>query len=168
MSAVPMSEDAIREFEHLLGEKAVPNGGMTLEWVDGYFSALIVGPATVSPARQLSRIWGVAMAEADEAGATAMLEATVAFWNHIVWRVAQPLPDEDAEPDPADMQVMPLLQTPAFDEDADQFPDSVRDFRWARCGPTASWPGSGRRARGGTAGARSTNRCGKAWTKWHG
>jgi len=102
----PMSEDDIERLETLLWERAVPNGGMPLEMLDGYFSALACGPDLVLPSEYNRLIWGdppPVWESIDEASESFYL--VQGYWNHIVDRIAR---DPDAEPD----AVAPAIMMP--------------------------------------------------------
>lgn len=135
-----MSEDALDTLETLLDEHAVPHGGMSLEMLDGYLSALVVGPRSVAPSLYMAPIWGEAPPADNVQVEAARFELVIGLWNHIAWRVAQPEPeagDDDSDaPDP----LMPLMQFPdvevAAGTDDDSIPEELRDFpagaEWAQ------------------------------------
>lgn len=115
----PMADAALERLETLLLEQVVPHGGMTLEMLDGYFSALVVGPEPVMPSESLPLVWGEAQAD-DLEQAQARTELAMQLWNHIAWRVAQP-PEDDAEADAGvRAEVMPLLLMPETESEEDE------------------------------------------------
>ena len=125
MNLQPMSEDAIDELEQLLETRAVPHGGMSLEMLDGYLSALVVGPRLVMPSHYLPKVWGDAPAWDSMAEASQGMSHVLALQNHIVWRVAQPLPEEGDEDV---MYLMPLLQLPEPVDGEDALSDAAQGF----------------------------------------
>ncbi|MDC7806225.1 YecA family protein [Luteimonas sp BLCC-B24] len=109
-----MSEPDLDALETLLETTAAPHGGMSLEMLDGYLSALVVGPTLVSPGQYMEAIWGDGPPPGDADEAQRRMALVVALWNHIAWRVAQPVPDEapdDGDPNAHD-PLMPLVQFP--------------------------------------------------------
>lgn len=135
-----MSENALDTLETLLDEHAVPHGGMSLEMLDGYLSALVVGPRPVAPAVYMAAIWGEAPPPVDPQVAAARFELVIGLWNHIAWRVAQPEPDASEADSDAPDPLMPFMQFPDVDvaesADDDSIPDELRDFpagaEWAQ------------------------------------
>ena len=106
-----LSEADVERLEALLWERAVPNGGMPLEMLDGYFCALACSPELVMPSEYNRAIWGdpppvwESVSEASDA-----FYLVQGYWNHIVERIALD-PDEDPEAvAPAIMMPEPLLE----------------------------------------------------------
>ena len=134
----PIDEQDLLALEALAEEWSDgDDGGMPLEALDGFFSALIVGPGTtvamgeyLETATGAGRMWG------SEEAARRALELLMRFWNHIVWRVAQPLPDEDDESEQAmehGFALLPLIGLPVAEEEhevdpADPLQGVPRDF----------------------------------------
>jgi uncharacterized protein len=117
----PMADEALERLETLLLEQVVPHGGMTLEMLDGYFSALAVGPEPVTPGEFLPLVWGEAQAE-DPDHAQVRTDLLMQLWNHILWRVGQP-PEEDAEEGQGSgvrAELMPLLLMPETEDEEDE------------------------------------------------
>ena len=119
----PMSEAEMDQLAGFLDEHAVPHGGMSLEMLDGFFSSLVVGPELVMPSEYLPEIWGEAPEWEDLAQAQQALTAVMRLWNHIVWRVQQPI-EEGLGADEQAMLVPPfglpeLPEGATRDEDAE-------------------------------------------------
>jgi uncharacterized protein len=113
-----MADAALERLETLLLEQVVPHGGMTLEMLDGYLSALAVGPEPVMPSEYLPLVWGEATAE-DPDHAQVRTALVMQFWNHILWRVGQS-PENDAEDSEGAgvrAELMPLLLMPETEDD---------------------------------------------------
>lgn len=133
-----MSEQALDALETLLETDAAPHGGMSLEMLDGYLSALVVGPFAATPEQYMPAIWGEAPPPADAEAIRTRETLVAALWDHILWRVAQALPDaddaddDDHSPDP----LMPLVQFPATDGTGEPDTDALVDFpagaEWAQ------------------------------------
>jgi len=106
----------------LLHHNAAP-----LEWVDGYFSALVVRPATVAPSEYLPALWEngeLPVWESDDE-ASASLTLLMDYWNHITWRVSQPVPDTETQPDASlGSALLPYFSLPEIDDDA--FPKAMQ------------------------------------------
>ena len=118
----PMSEDELDQLAEFLEEHAVVHGGMSLEVLDGFFSALVVGPELVMPSEYLPEIRGEAPEWKDLAQAEQMLTAVIRLWNHIVWRVQQPIVEDlDAE---EQSLLMPPFGLPGLPEAANQDEES--------------------------------------------
>lgn len=134
----PMSEAEMDQLAELLAERAMPHGGMSLEMLDGFFSALIVGPELVMPSEYLPEIWGDAPVLEDLVQAQQALAVVMRLWNHIAWRVQQPIV-EDLDADEQAVLVPPfglpeLPQGPSGDEEADDYDplaDVPGDFPFA-------------------------------------
>lgn len=109
-----MTEAQMDALEQLLAEHAVPHEGMSLEMLDGFLSSLVVGPEPVTPGEYLSQVWGNAPGRDAPEQAQQGTAGVMQLWDHIAWRVRQPI-DEDADPD-AQAVLMPPLALPGFDE----------------------------------------------------
>jgi uncharacterized protein len=100
----PLTEDDVQRLKRLLDTHAVPGEGMSLEMLDGLFSALIAGPAEVDPARFLPLVEGQgAWPEADRAQCR---ELAARLWSHIERRL-------EIDPEGEDTSFMPLFSVPA-------------------------------------------------------
>lgn len=112
-----MPTDDLERLEAILWQHAVPRGGMPLEMLDGFFSALVCGPEMVMPSEYHTLVWGEGEGEpawetpAEAVEAFGLLQS---YWNHIVDRVGR---DPDADPEAVAASIMmpePLLAI--FDE----------------------------------------------------
>jgi len=63
---VPLSDEEIEELDQFLLSDALSDEGMTLDSLDGYLTAIVVGPTTVMPSRWLPRIGGPEKDDAPE------------------------------------------------------------------------------------------------------
>lgn len=117
MHAQPISDDELDTLSRLLHAlDAAP-----LEWVDGYFSALIVGPVLVPMGEYLPAIWGEhGMPEGlDETQVGEAMRLLLRLWEHIVWRIDQPIPEADNDDGAmAGFELLPFFALPAVDDDA--------------------------------------------------
>lgn len=96
----------IDRLQTLLMERAVPNGGMNLEMLDGLLCGLLVGPSEVPASEYMPLIWGKdpAWASADEAReAEQLVQRLLRF---IESRIA-------IDPDKEEGSFMPLVSMPA-------------------------------------------------------
>ncbi len=97
LASATLSDADMERLEGLLWERAVPNGGMPLEMLDGYFCALACGPELVLPSEYNRAIWGdpppvwESVSEASES-----FYLIQGYWNHIVERISRD-PEEDPE-----------------------------------------------------------------------
>ncbi len=136
----PITQAEVDVLADLLIERAIPYDGMSLEMLDGFFSALVVGPDIVMPSEYLPHVWGDAPAWEDLAHAQQGLAVVMRLWNHIAWRVRQPFgEDDDMGLDPlGDPLLVPFVDLPDAlvehllpNEDADDsdLPDKIpEDF----------------------------------------
>lgn len=87
----------LEELHDRLLRIAVPQGGMNLERLDGYWSALAAGPITEETAfSDLARVFGKTPAFDDERDARDTLQALMEFWNMIVSRQERaPQPEDE-------------------------------------------------------------------------
>lgn len=122
-----LSDADVARLDALLEAHAVPNDGMSLEMLDGFLSALVVGPQIVPPSEYWGEIWAhePAWSTPEELGEAQRL--VNGLWNDIIRRLSIPLDDDDDE---AHALAMPLLAYPAIDEDeeSDEPPDVPEDF----------------------------------------
>lgn len=131
----PMTEAELDELSWFLGEHAQAREGMTLEVLDGFLSALVVGPALVMPSEYLPFIWPKGQWQ-DAEQAQDAFERIIRFWNHIVWRVQASAEEQSAE---VEAMLIPNLLLPEKDdgdaegEDADEpdLSDIPADFPFA-------------------------------------
>src|SRR5690554_2025353 len=85
-----------------LADEWVENGGMPLKALDGFFSALVVGPGPVRmPSEYLAMAVGEDPPWSSQEEAARALDLLMRLWNHVAWRVRQPIPDEDDESEQA-------------------------------------------------------------------
>ena len=54
----PLDEDELAELGRFLASDTVPKGCMDLSMLDGFLTALMVGPSVVPPSRWLPLVWG--------------------------------------------------------------------------------------------------------------
>lgn len=113
-SAGPMTDDEIDRLAALLDHYGDADTGMNLEALDGYLSALVVGPVRVEPQDYLPGIWGEPPAFESASAEKQALTLIDRLRSHIVWRVQQPLPADESPDDP---RLLPMVGLP---EDADE------------------------------------------------
>lgn len=54
----PLSDEELDELDRFLVSDATSDETMMLDTLDGYLTAIAVGPTTVMPSRWLPRVWG--------------------------------------------------------------------------------------------------------------
>lgn len=126
-----IDEAGVQRLKALLEQHAVPQGGMSLEMVDGLFSALQVAPRPVSAERYVSLISsnGNWPDQEDAAEAGQLLSQ---LWNHIEQRLA-------IDPDQGEGNFMPLLSFPAgLPEDDAGFREALEKYEFPL---GAAWAG---------------------------
>ncbi|HEX5756559.1 MAG TPA: UPF0149 family protein [Arenimonas sp.] len=88
ISPFATDDPRIEALDRLLELRAVPHGGMDLEQLDGFLSALVVGPDSVPPSEWQPRVWGKTPprweSPEDAAEAQGLL---MGLWNTIAKRV---------------------------------------------------------------------------------
>ena len=100
----------LERLAELLDRRAVPFGGLNLEALDGYLSALMVSPDTVMPSEWQPGIFGPKPPRWDSREeATEVQELLLGFWNLISERVRQEAPERD--------DLLPLIWLPVENED---------------------------------------------------
>lgn len=113
MPAAQTPDDALDTLAHLLDTRAVPFGGMNLEALDGFFSALAVGPELVPPGEWSAEVWGPkppnweSVAEARE-----VMDLLTGHWNLVAERVRH-AGDEMSE------RLLPVVWLPEGEDDPD-------------------------------------------------
>ena len=134
LSGERIAQSDIDALHGLLERYAVPADGMSLEMLDGFLSALIVGPELVLPSEYWTHIWNTEgeWKDADEAARAHRL--VQALWNDIVRRVNVELPDDDeVNQDPeafaeAMQDAMPLLAVPESEDEEDPWSGVPEDY----------------------------------------
>lgn len=119
-----LSDADVERLSNLLEDIAVPREGMSLEMLDGFLSALVVGPQLVPPSEYLPLVWNHEPAWPSASAAAEAFRLIQALWNDIVQRLAIDL-DEDEDGDEQEQMArveaaMPLLAFPEPPEDADE------------------------------------------------
>lgn len=61
----PLNDAEQERLASYLDQHAVPNDGMSMEMLDGYFHAVVIGPDTIVPSEWLPHIWGAGNAGHD-------------------------------------------------------------------------------------------------------
>ena len=124
MAAIPDAD--LDELDALLELRAVPFKGMSLEMLDGFLSALVVGPDMVMPSEWSPLVWGGRPPRWEtEAEAVHVQLLLMGLWNDITRRVA-------IEPERMRDRDTPLIALPERD-DAEPDADAHYGIEWA-CG----------------------------------
>lgn len=125
-----LDEAAVQRLRSVLKQRAVPEGGMSLEMVDGLFSAIIVAPDRPGSEEFLPLVLGdVAWSAAERAELQNLLGR---LWNHIEARI-------QIDPDSGSGAFMPLLTFPAnLPEDPTEFAKAITRFEFPL---GAAWAG---------------------------
>jgi uncharacterized protein len=113
-----LSEVDIDRLQTLLMTRAVPNGGMNLEMLDGLLCGLLVGPAEVPASEYQPLIWGRDVRWESPAEAREAEQLVQRLARFVEARIA-------VEPDAEQGGYMPLLSMPAeVPDDEDQADDA--------------------------------------------
>jgi uncharacterized protein len=111
-----LSDQDLERLDTLLETFAVPRDGMSLEMLDGFLSALVVGPELVMPSEYLPLVWNGEPEWASISEAQQAMGLVMGLWNDIVGRLQISLADENDVDSHA--AAMPLLAYPALAPDA--------------------------------------------------
>ena len=84
-----IGDDQVARLDELLEACADEHGGMTLEMLDGFLSALVVGPDLVPPSEYLPCIWTEELVWESAEKAEEALGLVMALWNDITRRVCE-------------------------------------------------------------------------------
>jgi uncharacterized protein len=119
----PLSDTDLERLDTLLETFAVPRDGMSLEMLDGFLSALVVGPELVMPSEYLPLVWNGEPEWASVSEAEHAMRLVLGLWNDIVGRLQLSLEDEsDVDSHAA---AMPLLAYPALAPQAAEAVDAI-------------------------------------------
>lgn len=110
-----LSDHDLEHLDTLLETHAIPHNGMSLEMLDGFLSALVVGPELVMPSEYLPLVWNHEPDWATPSEAEEALRLVTGLWNDIVQRLQIELTEDDLD---AHAAAMPLLAYPPIAEDA--------------------------------------------------
>lgn len=91
----PLAEAELDELEQFLMSDATPEEAMDISMLDGFLTALAIGPNTLPPSRWLPEIWGGPMTWADEAQAKRIMSLVFRHANEILFTLRS-YPDEFA------------------------------------------------------------------------
>lgn len=118
MTAAPsLDEDRLQRLSDLLDRRAVPFGGFNLEALDGYLSALMVGPEDIPPSEWQVGIFGDKPPRWENAEEAADVESLLmGHWNLVAARVRQSEPKAE--------YLYPLIWMPETEEAED--PESLQ------------------------------------------
>ncbi len=85
----PLSDEELEELDQFLLSEAVSDEAMLLDTLDGYLTAIVIGPATILPSQWLPDIWGAGEDDAPEyesmEQAQRILELVMRHMNGIIW-----------------------------------------------------------------------------------
>ena len=111
-----MSDEELEELEKFLMSENRADGTMTLDMVDGYLTAIVVGPRTILPSEWMPRVWGDSEDDAPEfesvEQAQRITELLMRHMNGIIW---------DMQDDPDAFE--PLLFTTKYEDDPREYLD---------------------------------------------
>ena len=111
----PLSDTELDALHGLLEMRAVPFKGMSLEMLDGFLSALAVGPESVPDEEWMPQVWGRQAAALGIArGVRGHVRGQlIALWNDVVRRMAI----EPEEQSGADLPLIATLEADATEPD---------------------------------------------------
>ncbi len=114
-ASAQMTDAQLDQLGELLHTRALPHGGLTLEALDGFYSALAVSPEPLPPEQFHHIVWGEDHQWDSEAQADEAHGLTAALWREIEKRVAK-------DPDVSGEAAFPLLAMPdgLMEQDPDQ------------------------------------------------
>src|SRR5450759_3002480 len=87
--STPLSDEELEELQQFLLSEAVSDEAMLLDTLDGYLTAIVIGPATILPSQWLPGVWGESGDDAPEyesiEQAQRILELVMRHMNGIIW-----------------------------------------------------------------------------------
>ena len=87
--SAPLSDEELEELDRFLLSAAVSDETMLLDTLDGYLTAIVIGPATILPSQWLPGIWGPGEDDAPDyrsrEQAQRILELVTRHMNGIIW-----------------------------------------------------------------------------------
>lgn len=112
----PLSEDEMVELDEFLMSDVVSDEIMMLDMLDGYLTAIVVGPTTVLPSQWLRGIWGGSADDAPQfetmEQAQRITDLIMRHYNGIIWSLQR---DADA--------FEPLFNTRTFPDEEREYVD---------------------------------------------
>lgn len=85
----PLSDEEMDELDHFLMSEATSDDTMMLDTLDGYLTAIIVGPTTLSMSQWMSGIWGAREEDAPAfetmEQAQRIMDLIMRHYNGIIW-----------------------------------------------------------------------------------
>ncbi|WP_250478870.1 MULTISPECIES: UPF0149 family protein [unclassified Caballeronia] len=85
----PLSDAELDELDEFLMSDVVSDEAMMLDMLDGYLTAIVVGPTTLQPSQWLPGIWGAAADDAPQfetmEQAQRILDLILRHYNGIIW-----------------------------------------------------------------------------------
>src|SRR5512133_2312695 len=112
--STPLSDEELEELDRFLRSAAVSDATMPLAALDGYLSAIVIGPATLLPSQWLPGVWGPSEDDAPDyrsaEQAQRILELVMRHMNGIIWTLQY---DADAYD--------PLLDTLVYEGDPREY-----------------------------------------------
>lgn len=87
-SAIRLTDDEMNWLIGFLGSRQAPPSTVSIEMLDGFFTALVIGPTIVPPSRYLPTIWGTDASPAwdSKEQAERVLQLLTRHWNAIAAR----------------------------------------------------------------------------------
>lgn len=125
-----LTDDDLDRLHDLLEQRAVPHDGMSLEMLDGFLSALVIGPETVEFDEYSPLIWNHEVQWDSPAEQREAVRLIGCLWSDIVTRINLDLPEDDDDSPEAAEQIeaaMPLLALPDL-SDSDDPEQAVADI----------------------------------------
>jgi uncharacterized protein len=108
----PMLDEDLERLEDLLESQSADRPGMNVEMLDGFFTALIVGPGQVPLGEYLPHIFGGDPVWSSDDELREALALLVGLWNHIVWRLNLDLERSQSGDVPGLLSALPFFGWP--------------------------------------------------------
>ncbi len=113
----PLSDDEINELDRFLMSDATSDETMSVDALDGYLTAIVIGPTTLDFSQWFSGIWGPTKKDAPDFES---MEQTQHIINLIIRQMNGIISDFENDPD----DISPIFMTMVYPDDPHEYTDA--------------------------------------------